>query len=329
MPKLENFTTHIKINGIPYAKNTLNYQGDDIVSIYYLNDRDARVIGKAIGRFSDWTDLNNISYSSEASLKSDLDSFLYTIVLDPLAKAKGTVAGVSQGAVAGINRSIQSSGFLDVWGHTSDLVFPTAGEQWEVVSDSTNDKSGGTGAKSVVIFAMNDSFIDQSEIITMNGTTPVATDKTDWFKPGQTLVALSGSGQWNEGTITIRVAGGGDVRGVILPKDSRTFSGFRTVPAGKTMFITQASVFVPFNNNITIINRIKIFGTNTWLSGGEVDVYQSGVILPFKSLPSFPEKTDIRMTAISTNDGVRTSEQFEFDLVDGSFPIATAQNMML
>ncbi len=78
MPKLENFATHIKINGNLFLKNSINYQiqNNDSVGLYYTNQSDQRILKGTSGRFDDWTDLNDVPYSSFDSLILDLDSFL-------------------------------------------------------------------------------------------------------------------------------------------------------------------------------------------------------------------------------------------------------------
>jgi len=87
LPKLENFLTNFKINGIPYAKNTVNYQvdSDNVVSLYYLQQIHARIIedNKVFGTFDEWTDLNNDAYPSLAKLTEDLDKFLFSIATSP------------------------------------------------------------------------------------------------------------------------------------------------------------------------------------------------------------------------------------------------------
>lgn len=84
MPSIENSLTQVKINGIPYAKNTINYQGDENISIYYLGDRDARIIqdNKAVGHYSDWKKAG-VPYSSAAALKADMDEFFFSIASSP------------------------------------------------------------------------------------------------------------------------------------------------------------------------------------------------------------------------------------------------------
>jgi len=79
MPKLENFAAHIKVNGNPFAKNAINYQinSGDTVGLYYSNDRDQRILGGTLARFDDWTNLDDVAYSSFALLVADLDLFLW------------------------------------------------------------------------------------------------------------------------------------------------------------------------------------------------------------------------------------------------------------
>lgn len=89
MPKLENFTTHIKIDGNPFAKNAVNYQiqSDDTVGLYYTNERDQRILKGTLARFENWTDLNDIAYTTFPDLIADLDLFLFSndaTIISPL-----------------------------------------------------------------------------------------------------------------------------------------------------------------------------------------------------------------------------------------------------
>lgn len=80
MPKLENFATHLKIDGNPFAKNAINYQvqSGDTVGLYYTNDRDQRILKGTFARFDDWTNFQGTPYASFTALISDLDSFLFS-----------------------------------------------------------------------------------------------------------------------------------------------------------------------------------------------------------------------------------------------------------
>jgi len=229
--------------------------------------------------------------------------------------ARGTVPGYENIRIAGVNPSVGDS-FEDLWDAGGKFLFPTAGETWEVVSDNVNDISEGTGAKTLLITGLDDSYVEQSEVIAMNGTTPVTTTRTDWFRIRSVIVVSSGSGETNAGDITIRVSGGGDTRSLIRTGLSNTFNGFFTVPANKTLFVLNAQVLIPKNEDVVNRNRFKGFGTNTFLSGGDNPLYQNQGIAVFTSLPTLPQKTDFVVTSKSTNTSVSVSILIQGKLVD-------------
>lgn len=235
-----------------------------------------------------------------------------------LEVAKGTIAGYSTATFVGIHPSVGND-FETVWDPGGDFVYPTAGETWEIVSDSANDDISGTGARIVFISGLDDNYEPVTETVETNGLTPVVTVRTDWFRIYGVLVISSGSSQANEGDITLRVAGGGNIRSKILPTFATTFNGFFTVPKGKTLFLLISQAFVPKNEDVVIRNRVLVDGTNTFINGGEVAVYQNDVFSEFFALPRFPEKTDIDLRAKSTNTNVQITVGLEgilSDLID-------------
>lgn len=232
-----------------------------------------------------------------------------------LEVGRNAINGIVSSGFIGSNPNIGKS-FETVWDAGGDFIYPTAGEAWEIVSSSANDALGGIGAEKVLIRGLNDAFVEISEIVDMNGTTPILTTITDWFRIYGIIVILSGSSQFNEGTITLRVSGGGDIRSQIQPTMSTSFSGLFTVPASKTLFILSAQTFVPKGEDITVRNRIIIFGTNTSIAGGDAEVYQSSGRVDFKVLPRFPEKADVELRAISTNLSVKVTINIEANLVN-------------
>lgn len=224
-----------------------------------------------------------------------------------LEVARGAVPGYVPSGFLGINPSVGST-FETAWDEGGNFVYPTAGETWEVVSDDVNDtNSSGTGARQVIISGLDDQYVEQTEIVELDGTTPVVTARTDWFRIYSVIVIFSGSSTWNEGTITLRVSGGGLVRSKMLPTMARTFNGFFTVPVGKTLFILDAQIFIPKNEDVTARNRIRIFGTDTFIAGGDAEVYQNNARVEFSAIPTMPEKTDLESTMKSTNTSVKVA----------------------
>lgn len=217
--------------------------------------------------------------------------------------------------------------FQTVWGVNADFVWPTGDEAWEVVSDSANDTSAGTGARTVLIEGLDTNFATQTEIVTLNGTTPVATTRTDWNRISLAIVVTAGSNESNVGELIIRVASAGNVRTIIAPTFSRSFNGFFTIPLGKTAFLRQNVAFTPKGEDIIIQPRVMGFSSGVWITAGRAATYQSSLIIANISLPVFPEKTDIEFRAKSTNTGVSISIGIEITLVDA--PLAECSVMSM
>lgn len=95
------------------------------------------------------------------------------------------------------------------WGGTFSYI--TSGETIDIVSTSTNDDGdpAGTGAQQVIIWGVDENWDEQSEVVTMNGTTTVTTS-SQWIGINRVSIFLAGSGAGNDGTITITASTSGD-----------------------------------------------------------------------------------------------------------------------
>ena len=119
---------------------------------------------------------------------------------------------------------------------TAGVVNIANGVQMSFVSSSANDAAAGTGLRTLVM-----SYIEQttlaakSEIITMNGLTPVLSVATNIRFINSLTMLTAGSGGTNAGAIT--VTNGGLTYGKIDAGNNVQFSSYRMVPAGK--------VFIP------------------------------------------------------------------------------------
>lgn len=229
--------------------------------------------------------------------------------------AKGNIPGTTVAGFAGAKPNITTS-FETMWDIAGNFTFPTGDEAWEVLSSDADDTSAGTGARSILITGLDTNFDPVTEIVSLDGVTPVATTRTDWNRINDIFVVSSGSSENNEGTITLRVASAGATRATILPTLARSFNGFFTVPTGKVFMVLQTASFTPKGEDIVIRNRIKLDGTNTFLAGGDVSTYQNESMIAFKAIPIFAEKTDIEITAKSSNAAVSGILNIEGILVD-------------
>jgi len=115
--------------------------------------------------------------------------------------------------------------------------YPTSGVQLEIVSTDANDADGTqSGARTVTIQGLSTSWESQEKTVSMNGLSAVAVDGT-WRRVFRAWVATAGSSDFNEGTITIRDAGGGTTRAAIEAERGQTKMAVYTVPAGKKAVI--------------------------------------------------------------------------------------------
>lgn len=80
-----------------------------------------------------------------------------------------------------------------------------------IVSSSTADDVGSTGATGIVIYGVDANWASQIEVVSMDGVTPVVTTST-WLGINRISVYAAGSGKANAGTITVTAVTGGAVQ---------------------------------------------------------------------------------------------------------------------
>lgn len=152
--------------------------------------------------------------------------------------ARGNVPGMSTVVLRGHNPSQTSaSGFVEV-SEFGDLTYLASAETMNIVSDDADDTDGGTGARTGIIFGVDDSGAAIQETFTLNGTTNVLT--TLAFLRVNTIVILTaGSSTWNEGAITATASSAATVQQKVGATDSISKSSHYTVPAGKTAHVMR------------------------------------------------------------------------------------------
>ncbi len=90
----------------------------------------------------------------------------------------------------------------------------TTANTLSIVSSNVNDISGGTGARSIIVYGIDANRDEQTEVVTLNGTTPVVTTST-WLGINRLAIYISGSGGANAGTINATAVTAGTVQGQI------------------------------------------------------------------------------------------------------------------
>jgi len=87
----------------------------------------------------------------------------------------------------------------------------TTASTLSIVSTSIEDDSAGTGARSVVVYGVDASRNEQTEVVALDGTTPVVTAST-WLGINRIAVYVAGSTLNNVGVVTATAVTGGAVQ---------------------------------------------------------------------------------------------------------------------
>lgn len=224
---------------------------------------------------------------TEGFYKGDLPSDFFIEV------GKGNVPGHELLGFETRNPAVGQT-FEDLWGAGGELIYPTAAETWEIVSDDANDTDGGTGARTAVVVSLNADLLRQVTFVALDGTTPVTMSNTH-LRPQQVLLVSAGSNGTNFGTITVRQQGGGPTRNVILPGLSISFDGHFTVPSDKRVFLIQTFTLFPKDSDGQAQLRLRNVTDpdSPWLTTSLIPLYQNIVTFQIKALFPVGSSTDI------------------------------------
>jgi len=179
----------------------------------------------------DKTDLNA---PCDSTLAQDFDA----TVVRPTSYNTEVALGRRQGHVLwnkfGYNEDVDiGTEVVASWGGTFTPI-TTASVLSIVSTDAADDGApAGTGCNSVVIYGLDANRDEVTEVVTLNGTTPVVTTST-WLGVNRVAMFLCGTGKVNAGVITVTETAGG--------------STMAQMPIGGG--VTQQCIFyVPRNHN--------------------------------------------------------------------------------
>ena len=199
-----------------------------------------------------------------------------------LQVARGQIAGHSVVNIYGYQPSVSTT-IYPVWENVSAYTFPVAATQMNLTGT-------GSDTAKVLISGLDANYLQISETVTLNGTTPVPTTKS-YFRINN-----------------IQVTSGNPAAAVVLQDLTNTITyakinsgvgrsqmAIYTVPAGYTYYLARVNIYTSLNGNdfVTYLNK-------TISSTGVVQLTQQA---PFavsyearRLMPRpIPEKTDIQL----------------------------------
>jgi len=177
------------------------------------------------------------------------------------------------------------------------------------------DASAHAGAQAVEIGFLDGSYVEQSEIVILNGTAVIPTVKLTMFRINSFRVIAAGANKIPTGALTLRHLGNTPVYSYITAGFNRARNAMYTVPAGKTLYVTDLNVGYGMTGKselqyARVTSRANVDPTTKFYTGGVfypfTDVLSSiGNVNTVLSVPTkLPEKTDIKMSVITSNTGV-------------------------
>lgn len=237
---------------------------------------------------------------------------------------QGKVPGVSVVHTFGRVPSINTSdGFVAVTDNGANYTGfdAIAAEIISIVSSSADDAITGTGARVLLLSGLGPGFVEQTETVLLNGTTPVLST-LEYIRLNPVLVIQAGSVGSNVGLITLNQS---VTTAIIFAEiqigNNRTLNSGFTVPSGKLAYIRSG--FATVGKKQSVVSELKAsarqlgstFQIAEWFSVGSQG--SSYVPRPFViPLIGIPTGTDVLLQANTDTNGASFSAGLEIILAD-------------
>ena len=232
-----------------------------------------------------------------------------------LQVARGLVPGHTALSIFGYNGDVDTSE-ESVWPDGSTVPHPTVASVLNIVSTSTDDDGSpvGTGARTVYIEGLDDSYNTVSETVVLNGTTNVATTHS-YLYVNQFYVATVGTGGVNAGEITAKVST--TLYDLIAVGYNQRTTAHYCVPAGYTAYLTSGIITAGQASGSTSITAfLKQHGPDGILRVGAVSTLNNGSVQYDFTYPYIiPEKNCIGASAIGSAANNSVSAFFNIVLI--------------
>ncbi len=226
--------------------------------------------------------------------------------------ARRHVAGGRAFFFFGFNNAVGTS-FEDIWAGSTDIFWLTTSTLVECFSSDAADTSAGLGVRQLEIHGLSETGVDQDEILTMNGTTPVSTS-LKYIRVNKVHNENVGTyGGSHKGDITCRQEDDSNILAMMKGEEGNVDTsvqyglgeagnGFWSVPLDKVLYITRLQVIPDVGTNKTVdvilYEREGILNTSTApFDPRRVLWNQAGIDVPidkvFKSHIKIKNLTDI------------------------------------
>ena len=236
-----------------------------------------------------------------ATLSSDFDIFVS--------------AGLSEHAKAvdvfGVNEDVGTFA-EDIWGGGGTFLFLDTASTLTISSTSSSDTSSGTGARTVKIIGLDNSYAEIEETVTLLGTSGVTTTQS-FLRVNLFEVSTAGSNGGAQGNVS--ASAGSNLQAIIVNGHNTSLSSIYTIPLGYVGLVFSIEVSVGKNRSVLTTLRGRDFG-GVFHAKSVVDIYQQSYLQSKKFGSYFDEKSDIKMTAVAENPHAYCATEYQIILLD-------------
>lgn len=186
--------------------------------------------------------------------------------------------------------------FEDLWVPGGRMTWLTAQDTLNVVSSSTDDDAAGVGARILLIYGVDENYEVVTELVTMDGTTPVTTTN-EFFRVNSVQFVSAGSTGYNVGNITITDTTGGTTQAYIEAEIGVYHSMNFSIPAGYHLVLTNISMAAETAQDVELCSFIRAVGAGLpfWACYTD-EIIPGGRVAAARNIPSLiPEKTDVNL----------------------------------
>lgn len=222
------------------------------------------------------------------------------------------------------NNPVVGNSVETLWSEGGLYSYLSAATVLKVSSDSTNDASAGTGARTVELFGLDGDYNEISETVTLNGQTAVNTTQS-YLRINRMIVRSAGSGGANAGVLyagtgTVTTGVPANIYATINGDGSnQTLMALWTVPAGYTAYLMQYDVSNGTTSNTPAVCKLllvarpygEVFQVKDVKSLTTGMHIENTLVIPVK----FTEKTDIEARAVSSSASVSFDISSAFEII--------------
>jgi hypothetical protein len=224
--------------------------------------------------------------------------------------ARGRVRNHSSFHGFGINTDVSTS-LETLWPAGGLYVYPSTALIMSIVSTSADDAAAGIGLRTVLIEGLDTNREFISEVVTLNGLTPVLTTKA--YLRINTILGLSaGSSGTNVGTIS--ATNTGTTYTVIDATHGRSQNGFYSLPINSAGYVTAVNFSTSQGKAAQISSWVRPVN-GIFFKAGSTYMFETATQIDLLPPVKIPKGADIEIRALATASGTPVAVGFDIIVI--------------